>query len=61
MIDVKDILVFGRNTGADFTAWKRWYSDVEDDLVWRKKPGRFVVDARAARSYRSRLQAALRK
>jgi len=43
----------GQDFGKDFKAWKRWFDKNKSALYYEPGKMRFVIDARAARVYRS--------
>lgn len=48
--------VTGQKIGADRDAWHSWYRRHQTELVYRRKAGRFQVDAAAAKAFRRALE-----
>jgi hypothetical protein len=50
----------GMDIGPDFAAWQAWYRKVQSSIFWDGGGRRFVVNARAAKARRARIQKALK-
>jgi hypothetical protein len=46
----------GQDFGTDFEAWKKWFDENESKLHYHAEEKKFILDARAARDYRSRVR-----